>query len=246
MAIRSFLAGALLLGGTPATAELLWGFGPHDGMPYVAVRQQQLIGGFTRLLGERVSSELAIPVRFIETPNNRLEGFLLEGRIQIICNAHPDWMPQASRLHWSAPLYEEEDRLLQHVQSPDFSDLAKLQGKSLGTSLGFVYIEPLMSAFSNGNVLRQDVSDLETRLQMLSRQRLDALIDMQRPLAYRLSRNPTLPVRFSSWVVSRYWMHCAYSPHLEVAAEQLDQVLLELRDSGAIEALFEQAHRESY
>lgn len=246
MAKRTALIGLLLTWNTHASADLLWGFGPLDGMPYVAVREQQLVGGFTRLLGERVGRELAVPVRFIETPNNRLEGSLQDGRIQVICNANPDWMSQANRLHWSAPLYQEEDALLQHTQHPTFTDLASLQGKTLGTSLGFVYSPPLMAAFAAGSVQRKDVRDLDTRLHMLSLQRLDALIDMRRPLAYRLARNSELPVRFSTWVVQRYWMYCAYGPHLEVAAERLDRVLLELRERGEINALLEQAARESH
>ena len=246
MAIRTALIGLLLTWGQQASADLLWGFGPLDGMPYVAVREQQLTGGFTRLLGERVGRELAMSVRFIETPNNRLEGFLQDGRIQVICNANPEWMSQANRLHWSAPLYQEEDALLQHTQPPAFTDLASLHGKTLGTSLGFVYSPPLMAAFADGSVQRKDFRDLDTRLHMLSLRRLDALIDMRRTLTYRLARNPELPVRFSTWVVQRYWMHCAYGPHLEVAAEQLDQVLLKLRERGEIDTLLEQAARESY
>lgn len=246
MAKRTVLIGLLFTcSGAPA-AELLWGFGPQDGMPYVAVRHQQLVGGFTRLLGERVADRLAVRVRFIETPNNRLEGFLQEGRIQLICNANPSWVTQADHLHWSQPLYQEEDSLLQHAESADYSELVSLHGKTLGTSLGFVYSAPLMAAFSNGSVQRQDVRDLETRVHMLSRRRLDALIDMRRPLAYYLARNPELPVRFSSWVVSRYWMHCVYSPHLGVAAEQMDKVLLELREHGEIDAMLNQAARETY
>lgn len=85
--------------------ELRWGFGPLDGMPYVDVESQQLVGGFTLLLGQRVGQRLGLQVRFIEAPNNRLESFLLQGRIQLICNANPAWLGPSARLHWSAPLY---------------------------------------------------------------------------------------------------------------------------------------------
>lgn len=246
MAKRTVVMGLLFTCSAASAAELLWGFGPHDGMPYVAVREQQLVGGFTRLLGERVANELNLPVRFIETPNNRLEGFLQDGRIQIICNANPEWMSHPDQLHWSEPLYQEEDSVLQHEHAADLRDLAGLRGKTLGTSLGFSYGTALMAAFQDGSVQRQDVRDLPTRVQMLSRQRLDALIDMRRPLAYYLARNPGLPVRFSSWVAGRYWMYCAYSPHLTTTVKRLDAVLLQLREQGEIAAMLEQAARETY
>lgn len=240
--IKASLIGLLLCCGAFARAEeLLWGFGPVDGMPYVEVREQQLVGGFTKLLGERVGHALGLRVRFVEVPNNRLESFLAKGRIQLICNTNPEWVPQASRWHWSAPLYEEQDMLLQHRLQPPLTSLDKLRGKSLGTSLGFVYSAELMAAFADGSVLRKDVRDLDTRLHMLSHRRLDALIDMRRSLTYRLARSPGLPLSFSPWVVQRYWMHCVYGANLPTSSARLDATLLELRDRGEIAALLRQA-----
>jgi ABC-type amino acid transport substrate-binding protein len=245
MAKRLLIYLLLVCGGSANAEELRWGFGPLDGMPYVAVEQQQLVGGFTKLLGERVAQRLGLSVRFIEAPNNRLEAFLQEGRIQLICNSNPEWMEPASRWRWSAPLYQEEDVLLQHDQQPPFADLASLQGRTVGTSLGFVYSAPLMNAFADGSVRRKDVRDLDTRLHMLARQRLDAVIDMRRPLAYRLAREPDLPVRFSPWVVQRYAMHCVYGPHLPIDIARLDEVLEKMRDSGEIAALLQEAANTS-
>ncbi|MDX5371962.1 MAG: transporter substrate-binding domain-containing protein [Pseudomonadaceae bacterium] len=242
--VRTLLICLLLCCSCPAlAAELLWGFGPADGMPYVEVREQRLVGGFTKLLGERVAELLGLQVRFVEVPNNRLESSLAQGRIQLICNANPAWMEQSARWHWSAPLYEEQDVLLQHRQQPPITSLASLDGKTLGTTLGFVYTEELMHAFADSSVQRKDVRDLETRLQMVAHQRLDALIDMRRPLAYHLARTPDLPLSFSPWVVQRYSMHCAYGPTLPVASSRLDATLLQLRDSGEIAALLQQAER---
>lgn len=240
--IKASLIGLLLCCNTLARAEeLLWGFGPIDGMPYVEVREQQLVGGFTKLLGERVGQTLGLRVRFVEVPNNRLESFLAKGRIQLICNTNPEWLEQPARWHWSEPLYEEQDMLLQHRQQPPLVSLDSLHGKSLGTSLGFVYSAELMAAFADGSVRRKDVRDLDTRLHMLSHQRLDALIDMRRSLAYRLARSPGLPLSFSPWVVQSYWMHCVYGPNLPTSSARLDATLQELRDRGEIAALLLQA-----
>lgn len=81
---------------------------------------------------------------------------------------------------------------------------------------------------------RQNVRDLDSGLHLLSRQRLDALIDMRRPLAYKLAQRPEPPQHFSDWVVQRYDLYCIYGQHLPSGAERLNEVLLELRDSGAI------------
>lgn len=221
--------------------ELRWGFSNADGMPYVEVKDQQLRGGFTHRLGTRVGQRLGLAPRFIETPNKRLETFIQQGRIHLICNANPEWLAEPQRYHWSPALYQEEDVLLLHNLHAPIDRLEDLYGAVLGTQLGYVYSVPLMEAFARQLVTRHNVRDRDTGLTMLSKQRIDALIDMRRPLAHRLAQRPELPVRFSSWVVQRYDLHCLYGPQLPVSAEHLDSLLLELRDTGEIARMLDGA-----
>ncbi|MDH4570989.1 amino acid ABC transporter substrate-binding protein [Pseudomonas sp. BN414] len=225
--------------GLALSEELRWGFGPADGMPYAQVSDHALLGGFILHLGERIAKDLSIKVSFVETPNKRIEESLKNGRIHLICNSNPEWMVDASAYHWSPSLFEEEDALLQHRDSPRIASLADLKGKVLGTSLGFAYSMPLMEAFANKDVERKDVRDLDTRLNLLSHKRLDAIIDMRRALAYELAVRPDAPLVFSPWIVERYQLHCAYSGQLPIPAEQLDAALQRLRDSGEIESLLQ-------
>ncbi len=213
---------------------LRWGFSPADGMPYVEVRNHQLLGGFTHRLGNRVGQRLNLEVHFVETPNRRIEEFIQRGRIHLICNANPEWVAEPQRYRWSAKLYQEEDVLLLHDRQAPVTGLPDLHGKVLGTQLGYIYSLPLMEAFARELVTRQNVRDLDSGLNLLSRQRLDALIDMRRPLAYKLAQRPELPLHFSDWVIQRYDLYCIYGQHLPISADRLDEVLLELRDSGAI------------
>lgn len=244
MRILYALLGGLLA--APCTAQtLIWGYGPADTLPYVEPGRVQPQRGLAPRLGEELSKRFDLPVQFIETPNNRLESYLQEGRLHLICNTTPQWMSESQRYHWSPPLYEEEDVLLQHRDRPPLSDLASLHGRVLGTSLGYVYSQPLMAAFANGAIKRQDVRDLDTSLHMLDKQRLDAVIDMRRNLAYKLNQYPQLQLRFSPWVVERYQIHCAYGPHLPIAAQRLDAVLLELRDRGLISQWLDDALRNA-
>ena len=225
--------------------ELRWGFGPADGMPYAQVSDHALLGGFVFRLGERITKELSVSVNFIETPNKRIEESLKNGRIHLICNSNPEWMVDASAYHWSPPLFEEEDALLQHRDTPSIQGLADLKGKVLGTSLGFAYSLPLMEAFANHDVERKDVRDLDTRLNLLSHKRLDAIIDMRRSLAYELATRPDAPLVFSPWVVERYYIHCAYGSQLPIPADRLDAALQKLRDSGELEALLRGEQRRA-
>ncbi|MDP3977670.1 MAG: transporter substrate-binding domain-containing protein [Pseudomonas sp.] len=223
-------------------AEVLrWGFSPSDGMPYVEVHNHHLLGGFTHRLGSRVGQRLNLELHFIETPNKRIEEFIQRGRIHLICNANPQWLAEPQRYHWSPRLYQEEDVLLLHGSDAPVTGLQDLHGKVLGTQLGYIYSLPLMEAFARQLVTRQNVRDLDSGLNLLSRQRLDALIDMRRTLTYKLAQRPELPLYVGDWVVQRYDLYCIYGQQLPIAAEKLDEVLLELRNSGAITRMLDGA-----
>lgn len=220
--------------------ELRWGFATADGMPYVDVHEQQLRGGFIYQLGQQASQGLGYEARFIETPNKRIDEFMQRGRIHVICNSNPQWMDKPERYHWSAPLYSEEDVLLLHRQHAPIYSLQELHGKTLGTQLGYVYNSALMAAFATQQITRQDLRDHSAGLNLLRKQRLDAIIDMRRPLSFQLAKRADAQLQINPWVIERYDMHCTYSPQLPVSAEQLDRVLQGLRDQGVIEQLLKQ------
>ncbi len=93
-------------------------------------------------------------------------------------------MKNPERYHWSEALYSEEDVLLIHRQRLPITDLEGLYGKNLGTQLGYVYNPALMDAFTQKKIARQDLRDYNAGINLLSMHRLDAMIDMRRPLAY--------------------------------------------------------------
>lgn len=217
--------------------ELRWGFAMADGMPYVEVKNQELQGGFTHRLGTLTSQRLGVAIRFVETPNKRVEKFIQRGRIHVICNNNPEWLAEPQRYHWSSMLYQEDDVLLLHRQQPPISSLKELHGKVLGTRLGYVYNTALMEAFARKRVTRQDSRELGTNLYLLSKQRIDAIIDMRRSLNHALGKHSELPLNIGSWVIQRYDLPCVYSPHSPISAERLDEVLQGLRDEGVIARL---------
>lgn len=237
-ALRKFIV-LLLIGfaGWACADELRWGFASVDGMPYVEVHAQQLRGGFIYELGRQVSQQLGYQAAFVETPNKRIDEFMQRGRIHVICNNNPQWMGNPERYRWSAPLYSEEDVLLTHSQHAPINSLQDLYGKNLGTQLGYVYDSALMDAFATKKINRQNLRDQNAGLNLLRKQRLDAIINMHRTLRFQMNLHKEAPLRINTWVINRYDMHCTYSPLLPVSAERLDNALLQLRDQGLINKL---------
>lgn len=222
-------------------APLRWGFSSADGMPYVDVHEQQLRGGVIYKLGQMASQELGYNAEFVETPNKRIDEFMQRGRIHVICNSNPQWLDQPERYHWSAPLYSEEDVLLLHRQHSTINSLHDLYGKTLGTQLGYVYDSALMNAFAKQQIIRQNLRDQSAGLNLLRKQRLDAIIDMHRTLNFQLRNSNDGALQINPWVIDRYDMHCVYSPQLPIKAELLDKVLQELHDKGLIEQMLNES-----
>jgi ABC-type amino acid transport substrate-binding protein len=217
--------------------ELRWGYSPSNGMPYAESIDHELAPGFVRDLGETIGQRLGLAVRFVETPDKRVEPALAQGAIDLQCINNPQWMKAPEKLHWSPSLFEEEDALAQRADRPPMADISQVNGVRVGTSLGYVYPAPLMQAFAEGRAKRDDVRDLDTRLHMLEAGRLDALIDMRRPLEFLLEQHSSLPVAISRNSVQRYSIHCSYGPALPVAAERLDALLQAMVDDGSIQRL---------
>lgn len=217
--------------------ELRWGYSPSNGMPYVESIDHELARGFVRDLGERVGQLLDLEVRFVETPDKRVETSLREGSIHLLCINNPQWMSEPDRLHWSPSLFDEEDALAQRSDARAFVALDDLRGRTLGTSLGYVYPQPLMDAFASRTILRNDVRDLETRLHMLERGRLDAIIDMRRPLEFLLAEHANLAITVDPVALQRFSVHCSYGPALPIPAERLDAVLRTLVDDGSVQRM---------
>ncbi|OQR29391.1 ABC transporter substrate-binding protein [Pseudomonas sp. T] len=217
--------------------ELRWGYSPSNGMPYAESIDHELAPGFIRDLGESVGQRLGLEVRFVETPDKRAEPALAQGAIHLLCINNPQWMKAPEKLHWSPSLFEEEDALAQRADAPPVENLAQLHDIRIGTSLGYVYPAPLMQAFAEGRVKRADVRDLDTRLHMLEAHRLDALIEMRRPLEFLLAQHHELPVAINSSNVQRYSIYCSYGPALPLPAERLDAVLQAMVNDGSIQRL---------
>lgn len=101
-----------------------------------------------------------------------------------------------------------------------------------------------MRAFAAGEIRREDTRDLRSRVQMLKRSRLDAAVDMRRPLLYLARRHPELGLRVSPLVLQSYRMHCIYGGHLPVPAESMDAVFAEMVRDGSIERLLEASQQQ--
>ncbi|UJJ32183.1 substrate-binding periplasmic protein [Halopseudomonas maritima] len=238
--MRVILYCLLVLLGCSSTLHatpLLWGYSPSDPPPYVALSGVDLQPSLTRELGELVGEYLNRPVTFIALPNNRIDEALDSGRIHLICNTQPEWHSKPTQLYWSEVLYDDADVVATAAGKPAPDSLSSLQGALVGTTFGYHYSSALTAAFAQGALTRHDVRDIQTRLKMLERGRLDASIDLRRALRHHLRITPAA-ITVSDWELERFYLRCA-APKRRPGSEQLINAIDQLLSNGQIQQLLQ-------
>ncbi len=231
--LRLALAGLSLIALPCLSDPLLWGYSPSDPPPYVQIQANELQHSLTRTLGEAVAAAVGREVRFIATPNNRIDESLAIGRINIICNTLPEWLTTSDQLLWTQSLYEDADVVItRRAQSAPLS-VADLHGAIVGTTLGYHYSSDITAAFDQQMVVRHDVRDLPTRLKMLERERLDAVIDLRRAVTHVLPEEQTT-FQISEWEVEHFYLRCAIANATDTASQQLARQIDDMVSNGEI------------
>jgi polar amino acid transport system substrate-binding protein len=230
---RLTLAGLCLIA-LPCVGEtLLWGYSPSDPPPYVSIQANELQHSLTRTLGEAVAAATGREVRFIATPNNRIDDSLAVGRINIICNTLPEWLNTSDQLLWTQSLYEDADVVITRQAQPAPHSVTDLHGAIVGTTLGYHYSPAITTAFDQQTMIRHDVRDLPTRLKMLERERLDAVIDLRRAVKHVLPEEQTT-FQISEWEVEHFSLRCAVANATDRASQQLAKKINDMISNGEI------------
>lgn len=223
---------------TPPNSVILWGFSPADPAPYVITHSDNnlAVNSLTHRIGSMVAAELGNDVEFIPAPNNRIEDYLQKQRIELLCNTQPDWHDNPDEYLWTQPLYTDADVVvsLAHTLPEDLDDL---DGKVLGTSLGYQYANALTRAFNDQRINRHDVRDISVRMTMVQRGRLDASIELRRAALYHLNQQGTGELRLSDWTIEEFALRCAISGTDQVRRSRLREKINTLVAEGAIERL---------
>ena len=217
---------------------LLWGYSPSDPPPYVQLKGNDLQPSLTREIGEAAAAAAGREVSFVATPNNRIDEALASGRIDIICNTLPEWLSEPNQLLWTESLYDDADVVITRQTQPAPHSLADLQDAIVGTTLGYHYSDSVADAFNRQAMIRHDVRDLPTRLRMLERERLDAVIDLRRAVEHLLP-DAQSAFHISSWEVERFALRCSLGNPQDSDSRKLAALLNEMIASGEIRQIVE-------
>lgn len=193
------------------------------------------VRGVLKDLAEEISVGLGKEMSLIHLPVQRIELQLNSGDIDIDCITQPAWKNHPEELHWSPVLFQGADRFLVRRESQKaFKSFADLKGKNLGVYNGYVYHQRVMEMIKNGEVQAVKVADIDHAVQLLLLNRIDALIDFDVLLNYKISSGYEDLLALADLIAEEYELFCAYSKHIKVDVGAVDRVIEELAVSGKI------------
>jgi polar amino acid transport system substrate-binding protein len=143
----------------------------------------QLSGGLAKDLLDLVGTDLRSQVMYLDIPRARLEPWLVSGQAEVGCFLNPQWVSEPKRFDWTDTLFFSRQLIIRRRDSAPVRQLADLYYKRVGTTFGFVYPE-LQQAFVERLITRDDAHSLQSNLQRLAQQRLDAVMTVDLSFFY--------------------------------------------------------------
>lgn len=148
----------------------------------------QLSGGLAKEILDLVALELRSQVIYLDIPRARLEPWLSSGQAEVGCFLNPDWVSEPKRFDWTDTLFFSRQLIIRRSDSAPIRRLADLYYKRVGTTFGFVYPE-LQQAFVERLIVRDDAHSLQSNLQRLAQQRLDAVMTVDLSFFYLVAQH---------------------------------------------------------
>lgn len=221
--------------------EIIFSYWSEAGPPIVFLKgedSQKVTGGLVKDLAVLISTRLNASPRFLQIPVQRTESQLLSGAIDLNCITNPIWKKQPDDYFWSPVLFKGADRFLVSNQTKHvITDFADLKGKALAVYKGYTYHPTIMKMIQDGDINAVKVSGIDQGVQLLLLGRIDALIDFDIALEYKIKNEFPGALRMAEFHAETYDLHCAYSKKTNIDRTQLDKVFRELISQGEIQRM---------
>ena len=171
------------------------GVSDSDGPPVAQFTDNNLSSGLTMDIGNLLAKELEAKPIFVVISRKRIEWALEQGKVDLVCNANPDWYGNSSQLKWTHAYrwLEEQRRVVARARSGFFAaapvfPLSGEQTEVLPSPSTWVHIDDRVA-----NLLSLSSSALNVQLHMADAdQSLYPATELARRLQHKLQRDPAL------------------------------------------------------
>jgi len=214
------------------------GIADSDGPPIAYISHGALQAGLSKDIGNLLANKLGLSADFIVLARKRIEPSLELGRVDIVCNANPDWYGDAAQLKWTPEIYPQIERVATLNTTIEIRQIDDLQGRHIATIQGYNY-PTLESMWANGKATRSEEDRLDLMMKSLTDRLTDSAIVSELEFAEWARVHPELArrIKIHPMVVTSVPTMCAVSPLTNIPFTTLDKTIDELRQNGAFRAL---------
>lgn len=207
------------------------------GMPFGQFENEEITGGLIYELAHAIGDKSKLRPQFVLLPRNRIDPGALNNEFDIRCYVAPEWVKNKNSYLWSVPLFEISDVVVGHKNAPQIKKLTDLNGKKIGTVLGYIY-PALEKDIKNGNIEREDAENQKTVLHKLVRTRTSYAISNSLSYAYFLKTSENRG-ELAKWQkqISVTDFHCAILKNSHLNTRDLILSIRELKKNGSIERI---------
>jgi ABC-type amino acid transport substrate-binding protein len=197
--------------------------------PIAQFERGQLQGGVLKDLGDSLASRMGLSARHLSVPSKRVSAALAEGEADMVCYVLPGWLE--GDFLWTVPVFPNAEVLAMRRDAAPVRSLAELQGRRVGTVLGYGYSHLRKQAGEPLPFERFDAPDTRSNLAKLAAGRMSYAMVEELTLQRYLQRHPDAPIRVGL-VISRYTAQCALSRHSSLKLEALNRALTQIAREG--------------
>lgn len=207
------------------------------GMPFGQFENEEITGGLIYDLALAISDKNKLRPQFVLLPCNRIDSGAQNKEFDIRCYVTPEWVMDKNSYLWSDPLFEISDIVVGHINVPPMKKLTDLNGKKIGTVLGYIY-PALEKGIKSGSIEREDAENQKSVLQKLAHARTNYAISNSLSYVYFLKTSENR-AQLAKWQkkISSTSFHCAILKNSHLKTRELITSIRALKKNGSIERI---------
>jgi polar amino acid transport system substrate-binding protein len=219
-AARHVLPALLFISKAACAAELVMAISSGSAMPMTDIRDEELRGGILKEFGDALSAQLRRQPRYMVLPRTRVEGALLRGHADLLCDLRPEWLDNQTFL-WSDAIISNRMIVATRSETPAPGSMHALAGMRVGTIRGYRYPE---LEHLQPKVVRDNATNDSQNLEKLLWGRFDYIITNSIYFDYQRKVHPERA-------------YCAVDSQGKVGIREVNQAIAVLKARGVIQAI---------
>ncbi|WP_426161818.1 substrate-binding periplasmic protein [Pseudoduganella sp. R-34] len=231
---RQLLFAFLLASKTVHASDLVMAISNGSGMPMTDIRGEELKGGILKEFGDALGGLLHLEPRYMILPRTRVEGALLRGHADLLCDLRPEWLDNQGFL-WSDAIISNRMMVAMRSETPVPASLNAIAGLRVGTIRGYRYpeIEHLQPP-----ILRDNAANDSQNLEKLLLGRFDFIFTNRIYFDYQRKVHPER-ARLASHnlKITDFDTYCAVHPQGKLGIRDLNQAIATLKARGTIRSI---------